>query len=136
KVAICSGDQGNWALGGAFLQRLPPPRAASSSWPAPIQPQSQHCPPDRPHPPPRAPGWWKLRLAAKQSAAAGRTWSLAVTQTEAYANEIMRPGCLCARTWKRGAQIKCGDLDDLEGGGEGGGRKPRENKAPGRRPPK
>ena len=89
KVAICSGDHGNWALGGVFLPRLRLPRAASSSRPAPILPQSQHRPPHHPRPPPRAHARWKLRLAAKWSAALGRAGSLAVTRTQAYANEIM-----------------------------------------------
>lgn len=97
KVAICSGDHGNWALGGAFLPRLRLPRAASSSRPAPILPQSQH---PRPHPGRTPDG--KLRLAKKYSAAPGRAGSHAVTQIQAYANKIMNQSCLCARTWKGG----------------------------------
>ncbi|CAK7313650.1 hypothetical protein VULLAG_LOCUS17690 [Vulpes lagopus] len=102
KVTICSGDHGNWALGGAF-PRLRLPRAASSSRLAPILPRSQHWPPAT-SPPPR-PGRTPGANSGSQRTRALR-WgagNLAVTHTQAYANEIMNQGCLCARTWKGGA---------------------------------
>lgn len=129
KVAICSGDHGNWALGGAFLPRLRlPQQPPLPGWPQSF-PKDNTVPRNIATPPP-AQGASRVENSGSLRSRARRQDAQGASRSPSLRPMLMRLRTrVVVRAEVEGGQIKCEDQDDLVGTGEG-----PENKAAGRLP--